>query len=125
MEYKKIYNWANLFKNKNGGIPMFKDKQPILNNEGKNVLQPSYTCQLLIKEPLAVGEYEIQFREKVSQKGNTFFGGGIRIKDTDSYQNYSKKHVVIKQDNYHFNKKTLAKVSLLDELILNNDEAPF
>jgi len=79
------YNWASLFKNKNGGKPMYKDNQPIISKDGKNVLHASYTCQLSIKEPLAVGEYEIQFRKKVSQNGNLYFSGGVKLKEQNGY----------------------------------------
>ena len=33
-EETKIYNWANLLKNNNGGKPMLKDVQAVKNNKG-------------------------------------------------------------------------------------------
>lgn len=89
-EETKIYNWANLLKNNNGGKPMLKDGQEVKNNKGELILIPSFRCSIKINKELASGEYEIKFREKVSESGAIYFSGGILPKLPKKENTYKK-----------------------------------
>jgi hypothetical protein len=96
---QKKYNWLTLFKNKGGGKPMLKNKQPIIDQKnGGYVLVPEFTAILKIEEPLAIGEYEIKLREKISKNGSAYFGGGVHIKEQINYKPNS--HQEAKQNGY-------------------------
>lgn len=122
MEYKKLYNWANLLKNYNGGKPMFKDGQQIKNNKGELVLSPHFNCSITIKEALPVGEYEIKFREKASEKGTIYYSGGISPKKESNYKPNS--HYQAKANGYQPNTKGLVKPLFNDKDFID-DDVPF
>lgn len=98
MEQKKIYNWATLLRNRNGGKPMLKNNEQIFNDNGELVLIPEFVGYLKIDQTLPVGEYEIKFREKVAQSGTTYFAGGILPKKENSYK--PNQHQQAKQNGY-------------------------
>ena len=122
MEYKKLYNWANLLKNYNGGKPMFKDGQQIKNNKGELVLSPHFNCSITIKETLPEGEYEIKFREKASENGTIYYSGGILPKKENSYK--PNKHYQAKANGYQPDTKGLVKPLFNDKNFID-DNVPF
>jgi hypothetical protein len=109
-------NWASLFTNKNGGKPLYKNGEPILDKEGLNVLAANFQCILNVKEPLPTGEYVIQFREKMSQSGNLYYGGAIKLKEQENKPN--------QHQDYQPDTRGLVKPVIEDQEIID-DTVPF
>ena len=119
-ENKSGFKYANFslattkkYKDKNG--------EPILDKEGLNVLAPNFQCILNLKEPLPTGEYIIQFREKMSQSGNLYYGGAIKLKEQENKPN---PHQEAKQNGYQPDTRGLVKPVIEDQEIID-DTVPF
>jgi len=120
---EKKYNNLTLFKNQKGGKPMYKDGSPITNNKGEYVLIPEFNGVLKIEQPLGIGEYEINLREKIAKSGSTYFWGGVKKKQKDDKFNHS--HYQQKSNGYQ-RESTIGLVKQpAKEIAVEDDEIPF
>lgn len=123
---KKKYNGLTLFKNENGGRPMYRNNEPILNNNGDMVLIPLFNGILNIEEPLPVGQYEVKLREKVSNNtGTIYLWGGIKPKEENKFS--QKQHYQDKANGYQKETRPIGLVKQQEKDLepLTDDEIPF
>lgn len=120
---EKKYNNLTLFKNQKAGKPMYKDGVPITNNKGEYVLIPEFKGVLKIEQPLGVGEYEINLREKVAKTGTTYFWGGVKKKEDDKF---NQNNYYQKKANGYQRESTIGLVRQpVKDIEVEDDEIPF